>query len=224
MNTCWRSPASPRPPGIINVCHSAGYINPKPLEELCPHLQAACVDLKGFTEEFYRDLVGATLAPVLETLKIFRKQGVHLEIVNLVIPQFNDNPKDLEKMCAWIRDELGPLTPLHFSRFYPLYKMKQHYPTPVSTLEKAREIALKTGLKYVYLGNIPQNPAENTYCHNCQPTHHPPPGLYGGRDEAQRGQMRLLRHRHSQVSGVSRNRLNESEKWKVIKRISVDLG
>jgi pyruvate formate lyase activating enzyme len=153
--------------GIINVCHSAGYINPKPLEKLCPHLQAACVDLKGFTEEFYRDLVGATLAPVLAALKIFRQQGVHLEIVNLVIPQFNDNSKDLEKMCAWIRDELGPLTPLHFSRFYPLYKMKQHYPTPVSTLEKAREIALKTGLKYVYLGNVPQNPAENTYCHNC---------------------------------------------------------
>ncbi|HSO71510.1 MAG TPA: radical SAM protein, partial [Thermodesulfobacteriota bacterium] len=103
----------------------------------------------------------------LETLKILKKQGVHLEIVNLMIPQFNDNPKDLEKMCAWIRDELGPLTPLHFSRFYPLYKMKQHYPTPVSTLENAREIALKSGLKYVYLGNIPKNPGENTYCHNC---------------------------------------------------------
>jgi pyruvate formate lyase activating enzyme len=145
--------------GIINVCHSAGYINPKPLKELCPHLQAACVDLKGFTEEFYQNLVGASLAPVLEALKIFRQQGVHLEIVNLVIPQFNDNPQDLEKMCAWIRDELGPLTPLHFSRFYPLYKMKQHYPTPVRTLEQAREIALKTGLKYVYLGNIPQHPA-----------------------------------------------------------------
>jgi pyruvate formate lyase activating enzyme len=156
-----------RPAGIINVCHSAGYINPKPLKELCPYLQAACVDLKGFTEDFYRDLVGATLAPVLEALKIMRQQGVHLEIVNLVIPQNNDNPQDLEKMCAWIRDELGPLTPLHFSRFYPLYKMKQHYPTPVATLEKAREIALKTGLKYVYLGNIPQHPAENTYCHNC---------------------------------------------------------
>jgi pyruvate formate lyase activating enzyme len=154
-------------PGLINVCHSAGYINPKPLEELCPHIQAACVDLKGFTDKFYQELVGATLAPVLETLKIFRKQGVHLEVVNLVIPQFNDNPKDLEKMCAWIHDNLGPLTPLHFSRFYPLYKMKQHYPTPVSTLEKAREIALKKGLKYVYLGNIPQHTAENTYCHSC---------------------------------------------------------
>ncbi len=156
-----------KPAGIINVCHSAGYINPGPLKELCFHLQAACVDLKAFSEDFYQKLVGATLAPVLAALKIIRQQGVHLEIVNLVIPQFNDNPKDLEKMCAWIRDELGPLTPLHFSRFYPLYKMKQHYPTPVATLEQAREIALKTGLKYVYLGNIPQHPSENTYCHNC---------------------------------------------------------
>ena len=154
--------------GIITVCHTAGYINPKPLEDLCPFLQAACVDLKAFTETFYRELVGATLAPVLETLKILRRRGVHLEIVNLVIPQYNDDPKDLTAMCTWIRDELGPLTPLHFSRFYPLYKMKQHYPTPVSTLAKARDIALQVGLKYVYLGNVPQHPAENTYCHHCQ--------------------------------------------------------
>jgi len=156
-----------RPLGIINVCHSAGYINPEPLEELCQHLQAACVDLKGFTEEFYRKFTGASLAPVLEALKIFKQRGVHLELVNLVIPQCNDDPRDLEKMCAWIRDELGPLTPLHFSRFYPLYKMKQHFPTPVSILEKARELALKTGLKYVYIGNVPSNPAESTYCHHC---------------------------------------------------------
>jgi len=154
--------------GIINVCHTAGYINPKPLEALCPFLQAACVDLKAFTETFYRELVGATLAPVLETLKILRRHGVHVEIVNLIIPQYNDDPKDLTAMCTWIRDELGPLTPLHFSRFYPLYKMKQHFPTPVSTLNRARDLALQVGLKYVYLGNVPQHPAENTYCHHCQ--------------------------------------------------------
>lgn len=157
-----------RAAGIINICHTAAYINPGPLEELYPFLQAACVDLKGFTEAFYRELVGATLAPVLESLKILRRRGVHVEIVNLVIPQYNDDPKDLAAMCTWIGDELGPLTPLHFSRFYPLYKMKQHYPTPLSTLEKAREIALQAGLKYVYLGNVPQHPAENTYCHHCQ--------------------------------------------------------
>ncbi|MFZ5450879.1 MAG: AmmeMemoRadiSam system radical SAM enzyme [Thermodesulfobacteriota bacterium] len=153
--------------GILNVCHSAGYINSQPLEKLTEVLDAACIDLKSFDPQFYRDLVGGELAPVLRTLKTLRHKKVHVEIVNLVIPQFNDQPEMLAKMCAWIRDELGPLTPLHFSRFYPLYKMRNHYPTPVSALEKAREIALKAGLKYVYLGNIPANPAESTYCHSC---------------------------------------------------------
>ncbi len=156
-----------KPAGIINVCHSAGYINEKPLHALCEVLQAACVDLKAFTEDFYRQMVGASLAPVLAALKTLRRRGVYLEIVNLVIPQYNDNPRDLEKMCAWIKDELGELTPLHFSRFYPLYKMKNHYPTPVATLEQARQIALQAGLKYVYIGNVRENPAENTLCHHC---------------------------------------------------------
>ena len=153
--------------GILSTCHSAGSINPEPLEPLAGVLDAACVDLKSFDPKFYRDLVGGELEPVLNTLKTLRRRGVHLEIVNLVIPQLNDDPATLAGMCAWINQELGPLTPLHFSRFYPLYKMQNHYPTPVSTLEKAREIAVKAGLKYVYLGNIPGHQAENTYCHNC---------------------------------------------------------
>ena len=156
-----------RKAGILNVCHSAGYVNTEPLQKLAAFLDAACIDLKSFDPQFYRDLVGGELAPVLRTLQTLRKQGVHLEIVNLVIPTHNDQPQIIGKMCAWIRDELGPLTPLHFSRFYPLYKMQSLYPTPVSTLEQAREIALKAGLKYVYLGNIPGNPAENTFCHHC---------------------------------------------------------
>lgn len=158
---------SARSAGILNICHTAGYINLKPLKDLCEVLQAACVDLKAFTEDFYRELVDGALAPVLNTIKTLCRRGVHVELVNLVIPQFNDNPKDIEKMCVWIRDELGPLTPLHFSRFYPMYKMRNHFPTPVRTLEQAREIALKVGLKYVYIGNVPENPAENTYCHHC---------------------------------------------------------
>jgi pyruvate formate lyase activating enzyme len=153
--------------GLLNTCHSAGYINSEPLEALAAVLDAACIDLKSFDPQFYRDLVGGELAPVLRTLKTLRQKGVHLEIVNLLIPKFNDQPETLAKMCAWIRDELGPLTPLHFSRFYPLYKMLNHYPTPVSSLEQAREIALKAGLKYVYLGNIPGNKAESTFCHHC---------------------------------------------------------
>ena len=153
--------------GILNVCHSAGYVNQKPLEALCDVLDAACVDLKAFEAKFYRELVGAELEPVLNALKIMRRRGVHLELVNLVIPQMNDQADSLTRMCAWIRDELGPLTPLHFSRFYPLYKMLNHSPTPVSTLEKAREIAHKAGLKYVYSGNLPGHQAESTFCHHC---------------------------------------------------------
>ncbi len=156
-----------RPAGVLNVCHTAGYINPAPLAALCDHLQAACVDLKAFSEDFYQKLTGGSLAPVLESLKIFRRRGVHLEIVNLLIPQYNDDPEQVRQMCLWIREELGPLTPLHFSRFYPLYQLKHHYPTPVTTLVKAREIAQEVGLKYVYLGNVPGHPAESTFCHHC---------------------------------------------------------
>jgi pyruvate formate lyase activating enzyme len=153
--------------GILSTCHSAGSINQRPLEELIQVLDAACIDLKSFDQKFYEELVDGDLEPVLNTLKTLRRRGVHVEIVNLVIPQFNDQPKTISEMCAWIRDELGPLTPLHFSRFYPLYKMQSHFPTPVATLEAARELALKAGLKYVYLGNVPGNPAENTFCHGC---------------------------------------------------------
>jgi pyruvate formate lyase activating enzyme len=156
-----------RKAGILNVCHSAGYLNDQPLEELAQVMDGACIDLKSFEPKFYRDLVGGELEPVLQTLKTLRRRRVHLEIVNLVIPQFNDQPETVTRMCTWIRDELGPLTPLHFSRFYPLYKMLNHYPTPVSTLEGCRDLARKAGLKYVYIGNIPGHEAENTFCHQC---------------------------------------------------------
>ncbi len=153
--------------GLLNVCHSNGYFNPQPLATLADYLDAACIDLKSFDPRFYQNLVDGELKPVLETLKTLKRRSVHLEIVNLVIPQMNDQPETLTGLCQWIRDELGPLTPLHFSRFYPLYKMANHYPTPVSTLERARDLALQAGLKYVYIGNLPGNPAENTYCHGC---------------------------------------------------------
>ncbi len=153
--------------GLLNTCHSAGYINTEPLQKLAEVLDAACIDLKSFDSQFYRDLVGGELAPVLRTLKTLRQKKVHVEIVNLVIPQHNDQPETLAKMCAWIKDELGPLTPVHFSRFYPLYKMQNHYPTPVSALEQARDIALKAGLKYVYIGNLPGHQSESTFCHQC---------------------------------------------------------
>ncbi len=153
--------------GILNVCHSAGYVSPEPLAKLAEVLDAACIDLKSFDDAFYREMVDGDLEPVLNTLKTLRQKGVHVEIVNLLIPQKNDRPETVKAMCDWIKKELGPLTPLHFSRFFPLHKMRNHYPTPVSTMEEARKIALQAGLKYVYLGNLPGNPAESTHCHHC---------------------------------------------------------
>jgi pyruvate formate lyase activating enzyme len=154
--------------GLLNVTHSNGFINPGPLKSLCKVLDAANVDLKGFTENFYRELCAGELNPVLETLKTLKKEKVHLEITNLIIPTKNDDVSVLGEMCLWIKRELGADTPIHFSRFYPLYKLKNLPPTPVSTLDKARETALSAGLEYVYIGNIPGHPAENTFCPKCK--------------------------------------------------------
>lgn len=154
--------------GLLNVTHSNGFINPTPLRNLCKVLDAANIDLKGFSESFYRELCAGELHPVLETLKILKKEKVHLEITNLMIPTKNDEMSIIREMCLWIRKELGPDTPIHFSRFYPLYKLRTLPPTPVSTLEKARAVALSTGLEYVYIGNIPGHEAENTFCPQCK--------------------------------------------------------
>ena len=154
--------------GLFNTMHSCGYINPEPLRELCKYMDAAEIDLKGFNEDFYRKMSSGRLAPVLEALKIIKQEGVWLEITNLVIPTANDDSESIRKMCEWIKDNLGEDTPLHFSRFHPDFKLKDLPPTPVETLERAREIALDVGLKYVYIGNVPGNPAENTYCPDCE--------------------------------------------------------
>ncbi|MBL7084827.1 MAG: AmmeMemoRadiSam system radical SAM enzyme [Candidatus Omnitrophica bacterium] len=154
--------------GIKNVMVTAGYINEEPLRELCKYIDVANVDLKGFDKRYLRQVCGQELAPLLEALKIFKEEGVWLEITNLIVPTLNDDMETIEKMCVWIRDNLGPQTPLHFSRFTPMYKLKNLYRTPTSTLEEAKEVAEKAGLKYVYIGNVPGHPAEDTYCPNCQ--------------------------------------------------------
>jgi len=154
--------------GLLNVTHSNGFINPTPLKNLCKVLDAANIDLKGFTENFYRELCSGELSPVLETLKTLKQEKVHLEITNLIIPTKNDETSVLKEMCIWIKKELGADTPIHFSRFYPLYKLKTLPPTPVSTLDKAREVALSAGLEYVYIGNAPGHEAENTFCPKCK--------------------------------------------------------
>jgi pyruvate formate lyase activating enzyme len=154
--------------GLLNVCHSNGFINPDPLQNLCKVLDAANIDLKGFTESFYQELCGGELNPVLNTLKILRKEKVHIEITNLMIPTKNDEMSEVKEMCLWIKKELGSETPVHFSRFYPLYKLRSLPPTPVSTLEKARTLALSSGLEYVYIGNVPGHEGENTFCPRCK--------------------------------------------------------
>ena len=153
---------------LLKVMHSNGFINDKPLQDLCAVLDAACIDLKGFTEEFYQTMTGGNLEPVLNTLKILKSRHVHTEIVNLIVPGKNDDEKQVSAMCRWIYNELGPETPLHFNRFYPRYKLKSIPPTPVSTLEKARQVAIDEGLYFVYVGNVPEHPGGHTYCPHCK--------------------------------------------------------
>ncbi len=153
---------------LLHVMHSAGYINPEPLDDLCPTLDAACIDLKGFTEAFYRDHVEGSLTPVLETLERLVASGVHTEIVHLLIPGKNDDPETVRTMCLWIAEHLGTEVPLHFFRFYPRYLLKSVPPTPVKALEQARDIAQQEGLHYVYIANVPEHPGKHTYCPQCQ--------------------------------------------------------
>ncbi|MBL0713012.1 MAG: AmmeMemoRadiSam system radical SAM enzyme [Desulfosarcina sp.] len=153
--------------GIKNLLISNGYINREPLETLCDVLDGANINLKSFSNAVYRQLNGGTLQPVLETLKTLHRRGVHLEITTLVVPGYVDDEAMIQAMCGWIREHLGPDHPLHFTRFVPHYKLNRLPPTPVSTLERCRAMALEAGLHYVYVGNVPLHDANHTYCHQC---------------------------------------------------------
>lgn len=144
-----------------------GFINPEPLRVLLAHMDAIRVDLKSFNAEFYRNINNASLAPVLETIKTIKNEGVHLEIINLIIPTLNDNPDEIRKMCEWIYNNLGPDVPLHFNRFFPSFKLTDLTPTPLETLEMAHRIASEVGLRFVYIGNYPGHRYGNTFCPNC---------------------------------------------------------
>lgn len=152
---------------LLTLFHTNGSLNPDPLRELLQYMDGVTVDLKGFTDEFYERVSSAELEPVLRTLSIIKEEGVHLEIVNLVIPTLNDDLGDMGRMCEWIKENLGTDVPLHFTRFFPRYKMTHLPSTPIETLERAREIALEAGLKYVYIGNVPGHAANSTYCPKC---------------------------------------------------------
>lgn len=153
--------------GLLNLVHTAGYIRPDPLRRLSGFIDAANVDLKSFDPAFYRDVVGGELEPVLKTLKQLEEAGVHIEITNIVIPTLNDDMKTISEMCKWIAGELGAGVPVHFARFYPLYKLSALPRTPVSTLERARETASEAGLEFVYLARVSGHEAENTFCPDC---------------------------------------------------------
>lgn len=153
--------------GIKNVLVSAGYINAKPLQDLLPYLDAANIDLKSFSDSIYRHISHAHLQPVLHTLEMLHDAGIWLEITNLIIPTINDDFKMIKKMCHWLADNGFKETPLHFSRFFPQYKLMDLPPTPIDTLLNAKDIALEEGLQFVYIGNTNLPDAENTYCPEC---------------------------------------------------------
>jgi pyruvate formate lyase activating enzyme len=155
--------------GLKTIAVTAGYINPEPRGEFFSVMDAANVDLKGFTEDFYQHFCLAHLDPVLDTLKwMARESATWLEITNLVIPGANDAADDIRRMCDWIVANLGAEVPLHFSAFFPAYRMLDTPPTSHETLITAREIGLRAGLKYVYVGNVFDRERESTWCPGCQ--------------------------------------------------------
>jgi pyruvate formate lyase activating enzyme len=155
-----------RKAGLKNVLVSAGYINQEPLMELCKVIDGANIDLKSFDDNVYHNLNAGKLKFVLETLVTAKKAGVWVEIVNLIVPQWTDNQKMIREMCRWIKHNLGSTTPLHFSRFFPMHKLANLYPTPADTLENARKIALEEGLRFVYIGNV-SGINSDTHCLSC---------------------------------------------------------
>jgi pyruvate formate lyase activating enzyme len=153
--------------GIRNVWVTAAYINPEPLRELARYLDAANVDIKGIREDYYRKYCDGSVEPVLNAIQILREAGVHVEITNLVVPGGNDEERDIRDLAEWVRTEMGATAVLHFSRYFPSYRMEQPGPTPESTLLAARRIAREKGLGYVYIGNLPGGGYEDTVCPGC---------------------------------------------------------
>jgi pyruvate formate lyase activating enzyme len=154
--------------GVSSVMVSNGFIQEGPLRGLCERLDAIKIDLKSFSDSYYRDVVRGELKPVLNSIATARKHARWLEIVNLVVPTLNDSDAEFRNMARWMKSELGPDVPVHFTRFYPLYLLKNLPPTPVETLERAKAIADAEGLHYAYIGNVPGHKGENTYCPQCR--------------------------------------------------------
>lgn len=162
--------AAGRKQGLKSVMISNGYIKADPMKQLCEHLDAVKIDLKAITEKFYKQMVNGELKPVLDTLVLLKRQNMWTEIVYLVIPTLNDTDEEFKQLARWIKTNLGTDIPLHFTRFYPQYKLRNLPPTPTSTLDKAKAIADAEGLHFVYVGNVPGHPGESTYCPKCKKT------------------------------------------------------
>jgi pyruvate formate lyase activating enzyme len=156
--------------GLRVSFHSNGEMRPEPMKAIFPYVDSVAIDLKAFDAEVYSRLTEGELTPVLETLKIIKKQGVWLEIVCLLIPTCSDGLDDIRQMCAWIHDNLGEETPVHLSRFFPACKLTGISPTPLSTLEQAHDIARGIGLSYAYIGNVSGHQYANTSCPECGKT------------------------------------------------------
>jgi pyruvate formate lyase activating enzyme len=154
--------------GVRTVAVSAGYITPEPRREFFAVMDAANIDLKGFTENFYHRLCSGKLSAVLDTLVYLKREtGVWFEITTLLIPGENDSPAEIEALCRWVLEELGPDVPLHFTAFHPDWKMRETPPTPPATLRAARRVGAEMGLRYVYTGNVHDPAGQSTRCHAC---------------------------------------------------------
>lgn len=152
--------------GLKNIFVTNGYMSAAALNKIAPVLSAANVDLKAFKDEFYREICGAHLQPVLDTIKLMYDLGIWLEVTTLIIPDYNDSDEELESTARFLND-ISPDIPWHVSAFYPTYRLTSAPRTPVSTLRRARDIGRSAGLHYVYTGNIPGDTGENTFCSNC---------------------------------------------------------
>ncbi len=153
--------------GIANVYVTNGFMTAEMLDAFAPYMDAANVDLKAFTDEFYKKHCGARLQPVLDSLRKMKELGTWVEVTTLIIPTLNDSPAELTAIAEFIVQELGAETPWHISRFHPTYKLLDKPATPISTLQKARDIGMSAGLRYVYTGNVWGDAGEHTYCYNC---------------------------------------------------------
>lgn len=153
--------------GLRVAFHTNGTLNPEPLKLLLEVSDVAVIDLKGFDTPFYRRYCGGELTPVLDTLTGIREAGIHLEVVNLIIPTLNDDLGEIRRMCRWLKEHVGPDVPLHFIRFFPSYRLKRLPPTPVETLEDAARVAEEEGLEFVYIGNVPGHRRNSTFCPDC---------------------------------------------------------